>query len=184
MDNYEDKDIIKAGIVNDILNRKIYHKNKIYTLSKIEIYCDGSYNASSQIGAYASIIVYQYKYHQRILTFSYLVCGYGKDIDNNKAEMLAIYYAIKENVNPHKDIPITIYTDSKYCYDAFIKNGNDYNINPKYKRDLKIINNILQYLKQYDNINIVKIKDKEPKYHKICHYVSLYLSKSNKINNI
>ncbi len=115
-----------------------------------------------------------------------IVCGYGVhfannvfpdiygpfengNITNNRAELYAIYIAIKSIVGHCVFETMTIYTDSEYCQKSltlWIKKWKDNDWKNAQKKPVEnqdIIRKIDRYLQKYDNIKILWIRSHSKK---------------------
>ena len=90
-------------------------------MDSINIYTDGGYRSSVGVGAYAYTL--EYKGH------SYDAGGASVETTNNKEELKAVIYALKRLKT--EDIPVKVYTDSKYVIGCAVDwidkwRGNNY----------------------------------------------------------
>ena len=76
--------------------------------TKIDIYTDGACSGNPGPGAYAAILLYKDK--------EKVVSGFKEHTTNQEMEILAVLNALKSIKN--KDIPINLYSDSKYALDG------------------------------------------------------------------
>ncbi|MHB1680017.1 MAG: ribonuclease H family protein [bacterium] len=75
---------------------------------KIDIYTDGACSGNPGPGAYAAILLYKDK--------EKVVSGFKEHTTNQEMEIVAVLSALKAIKN--KDIPINLYSDSKYALDG------------------------------------------------------------------
>ena len=90
-------------------------------MDSINIYTDGGYRSSVEVGAYAYTL--EYRGH------SYDAGGASVETTNNKEELKAVIYALKRLKTD--DIPVRVYTDSKYVIGCAVEwidkwRGNNY----------------------------------------------------------
>jgi ribonuclease HI len=76
--------------------------------TKIDIYTDGACSGNPGPGAYAAILLYKDK--------EKVVSGFKEHTTNQEMEISAVLNALKSIKN--KDIPIDLYSDSKYALDG------------------------------------------------------------------
>ncbi|MHB1702823.1 MAG: ribonuclease HI [bacterium] len=76
--------------------------------TKIDIYTDGACSGNPGPGAYAAILLYKDK--------EKVVSGFKEHTTNQEMEIVAVLSALKSIKN--KDIPIDLYSDSKYALDG------------------------------------------------------------------
>lgn len=116
-----------------------------HNFNRIIIYTDGACSGNPGIGGWAAIMMY--KNHKKIIS------GSNSQTTNNRMELTAIIEAFR---TIKKDIPITVYTDSKYVCDGITKWINNWKKNNWKKSDKKIIKNIDiwkeldEYINKYD----------------------------------
>lgn len=108
----------------------------------IKLYTDGACSGNPGPGGYGLVLLY--KKHRKELSQGY------KKTTNNRMELLAVIVGI-ESIK-QKEIPIIIYSDSKYVVDAinkkwvfsWLKNSFKDKANPDlWKRFLKVYNPVL-----------------------------------------
>lgn len=81
-------------------------------MSEIIIYTDGAALGNPGPGGYGAVMIYGE--HRKELSEGFVLTT------NNRMELLAVIEALKHINNPQ--IPVTIYTDSKYVCDTISKN--------------------------------------------------------------
>ncbi len=79
-------------------------------MKKIEIYTDGACSGNPGPGGWGVVLLYQG--HRKELS------GYEKDTTNNRMELYAVIQALRAL---KESCEITLYTDSAYVSDAFLK---------------------------------------------------------------
>ena len=79
-------------------------------MKKIEIYTDGACSGNPGPGVWGVVLLYQG--HRKELS------GYEKDTTNNRMELYAVIQALRAL---KESCEITLYTDSAYVSDAFLK---------------------------------------------------------------
>ncbi len=105
-------------------------------MSDIIIYTDGAALGNPGPGGYGAVLIYGK--HRKELSEGFVLTT------NNRMELLAVIVALRQINKP--EIPVSIYTDSKYVCDAISKNwlGN------WVKKGFKNVKNVdlwLEYLK-------------------------------------
>ena len=109
----------------------------------IELYTDGASTGNPGPGGFGAILVYG-KYEKEISQ------GY-RLTTNNRMELMAVIEGLKAIKNP--EIPVSIFSDSKYVVDAISKgwvfNWNKTGFKGKKNKDLWII-----FLRLYPNYKI------------------------------
>ena len=107
----------------------------------INIYTDGA--SSGNPGPSGIGIIMEYGRHQREIS------RYIGDTTNNVAELMAVKTALLEL--KRKDIPVKLYTDSKYVYSLLMEGW-------KAKKNLDLVNSIKQLMSQFSALEIIKVK--------------------------
>ena len=92
-------------------------------MDKIVIYTDGSSRGNPGPGGYGAILMWGDKVKE--------MSGAFKRTTNNRMELLAVIQAL--NALKTKDLPITIFTDSKYVVDSVEKKWLDNWIKTNFK---------------------------------------------------
>ncbi|MHB1692875.1 MAG: ribonuclease HI [bacterium] len=93
---------------------------------KIDIYTDGACSGNPGPGAYAAILLYKDK--------EKVVSGFKEHTTNQEMEIVAVLSALKAIKN--KDIPINLYSDSKYALDGMSAWMHDW-AKKQWKKDIK-----------------------------------------------
>lgn len=112
-------------------------------MSDIIIYTDGAALGNPGPGGYGAVLIYGK--HRKEISEGFVLTT------NNRMELLAVIVALRQINKP--EIPVSIYTDSKYVCDAISKNwlGN------WVKKGFKNVKNVdlwLEYLKVSKPLNI------------------------------
>lgn len=93
---------------------------------KINIYTDGAYSSSSEVGGWALVAVSETDLKNSHSEFNYQTSGYESNTTNNRMELyallMALYlvYDLEHDRSPiYRHITATIYTDSAYIANCF-----------------------------------------------------------------
>lgn len=119
----------------------------------IEVYTDGACSGNPGKGGWAAILIY--KQHRK-----YLSGGYRKTT-NNRMELMAVIEALS-SIKPQfrQQIPVIVYSDSKYIVDN-INNGHIYKwTNKKFKnvKNPDLWEKLIQLISEFKDIKFVWIE--------------------------
>ena len=121
-------------------------------MDSINIYTDGGYRSSVGVGAYAYTL--EYRGH------SYDAGGASVGTTNNKEELKAVIYALKRL--KAEDIPVKIYTDSKYVIGCAVEwidkwRGNNYHKKGGLK-NRELIIELDKQVRRQEDIEFIHVK--------------------------
>jgi ribonuclease HI len=110
---------------------------------RIDVYTDGacSYNP----GPAGLGVVLLYKGHKKEIS------RFIGDATNNIAELMAIKVGLEAIKKSHRNIPIVIYTDSKYCHGLFTQDWNP-------KKNVELIMEIKSLITKFRYIGFKWVK--------------------------